>query len=248
MEKAFQEIGRTAIITGGASGLGQTLALTLINEGFSVIVLDKMPEEKLDKKYFSKLKKYIELDLSDIESVSSIINNYFENEVIKPDVLIINAFPRIFKRFENFNKQDIVGFINCAFTGQLIILNYFLQKMIFNNQLANIIIIGSKSAVKGYSSGALYCSLKSAWITFHESLEKELASMKYNITVTTICPGSLTDTEGNKLSQYNLIVNKVKKELIKSINSSRSDIVFTIGFKSKLLLTFQILQKLLKVW
>ncbi len=238
---------KTALITGGFSGLGKELALTLINYGVAVVVIDKVPKEKLDNEYVARLKKYIELDLSDLDATKSSIEQYFMTEQLVIDIFIINAFPRIFNDFIKFNDLEIIQFVNTAFSSHLVFANYFLKKMLAVNY-GRIIIISSKSAIQGYSSGSLYCSLKAAWIIFHECLQKELNNSNKNVTITTICPDSFSDLENNKNSQYEYILCAIKKRVIKAISHKSSKLLFITTFKTKIILSLQILEKLIKLW
>ena len=238
---------KTALITGGAGGLGKELALMLMDKDISVIVLDKIPQENLDDDYRSRLRKYITLDLSYLDAVKSSIEGYFIKKAIRIDILIINAFPREFNNFLDFNDSEIIKFVNIAYTSQLILANHFLNKMT-ETDFGRIIIISSKSALQGYSTGSLYCSLKAAWITFHESVEKELRACKKNITITTICPDSFSDQQGNRYNQYEYIARAVNKIVLKAIFNNSSGIYYPATFRTKLILFLQLFRKLLKLW
>lgn len=238
---------KTALITGGAGGLGKELAFVLMDKGISVIVLDKFPQENLDDDYKSRLIKYISVDLSDLEAVKSTVEKYFINESLRIDILIINAFPRVFKNFQYFKDHEIIDFVNAAFTSQLILVNHFLNKMI-ENGFGRIIIISSKSAIQGYSTGSLYCSLKAAWITFHESIAKELRTCPKNICITTICPDSFSDQQGKRHTQYEHIMKAVKKIVLKAISGNGSRIYFPAAFRTKFVLSSQLFRKLIKLW
>jgi short-subunit dehydrogenase len=247
MEENIQITDKTALITGGASGLGKELAQVLININISVIVLDKIPLENINDDFKRQLKKYIVLDLSDLDAVKIAIEDYFMKGKIMVDILIINAFPRIFKNFQCFKDQEIIDFANSAFISQLILANYFKNKMIENN-FGRIIIISSKSAIQGYSTGSLYCSLKAAWVTFHESVEKELKTCPKNISIITICPDSFSDQQGNRYPHYEKITRAVEKIVINAISRNGSGIYFPVIFWTKLTLSLKLFRKFLKLW
>lgn len=247
MEETIQMKEKTALITGGAGGLGKELALMLMDKGISVIVLDKIPQENLDEDLKSRLKKYIALDLSDLEAVKNSVKGYFMKEAIHVDILIINAFPRVFNNFRDYKDLEIIRFVNIAYTSQLIFANHFLNKMT-ETGFGRIIIISSKSAIQGYSSGSLYCSLKAAWITFHESVERELSTFSKDLTITTICPDSFSDQQGNRYNQHYYIVGAVKKIVLRAISRNVSGIYYPATLRTKLILSLQLFRKLLKLW
>lgn len=247
MEETIQMKEKTALITGGAGGLGKELAMMLMDKGISVVVLDKIPQENLDDDYKSRLKKYIALDLSDLDAVKNSVKGYFIKEAVSVDILIINAFPRVFNNFSDYKDLEIIRFVNTAYTSQLIFANHFLNKMI-ETGFGRIIIISSKSGIQGYSSGSLYCSLKAAWITFHESVERELSTFSKDLTITTICPDSFSDQQGNRSRQHDYIVGAVKKIVLKAIFHNSSGIYYPATLWTKLILSLQLLRKLLKLW
>jgi NADP-dependent 3-hydroxy acid dehydrogenase YdfG len=88
MEENIQITDKTALITGGAGGLGKELAQVLININISVIVLDKIPLENINDDFKRQLKKYIVLDLSDLDAVKIAIEDYFMKLLILPILLL----------------------------------------------------------------------------------------------------------------------------------------------------------------
>ena len=238
---------KTALITGGATGLGKEIAFLLMDQEIDVIVMDRIPVDRLEQEYLARIKKYITIDLTDTELLQGTIAKEFSKESVPIDILIINAFPRIFSRFQDLTDRKIADFVNAAYTNQLILTHFFLTGMI-ENDFGRIITISSKSAVNGYSKGSLYCSLKAAWNVFHESLEIELSSLKKNITITTICPDSFSDPLGQRLKTYDSITGAVKKIILKSLGRSSSKIYYPITLLSRVTLTAQLFSKLSKLW
>jgi short-subunit dehydrogenase len=116
------------------------------------------------------------------------------------------------------------------------------------NNYGRIIIISSRSAIQGYSTGSLYCSLKAAWVTLLESVERELKNCQKKITITTICPDSFSDQAGKKSQQYEHITEAIKKIVFKAISGKGSGIYFPAAFQTKIILSLQLFRKILKLW
>ena len=79
--------GRTAIITGGASGIGEATAHRMINSGARVIIWD-MQTEKFDK--FGEETQCIKVDVSNEQDVSQALENSLK-EHSKIDILVNSA-------------------------------------------------------------------------------------------------------------------------------------------------------------
>ena len=82
-------MGRCAIVTGGASGIGKAIAEALSNEGHRVVIADVQEEEgrivaERIKGYFNKV------DLSDRESCKYLVEKTVE-EFGGVEILINNA-------------------------------------------------------------------------------------------------------------------------------------------------------------
>ena len=195
------------LITGGAGALGKILASEFFHLGYNIYVIDKVPKNKIEQKYLEMLKSYHEVDLSKIEQIEEYIN-YLNINGINIDVLINNAAVRDFKLFFEFSEEDVFKNIKANFEAPLFLTRELLPKMIQNN-FGRIINISSISGLIGYLSGTLYCSTKSALITYTEALAKDLGNLNKNITVNAILPDSFLTREGKKLKNYTYITDKI---------------------------------------
>jgi short-subunit dehydrogenase len=247
MEEIEKMNNKTVLITGGAKGLGKELSLFLIEKGYSIIILDKVLPADLPPDFRKKLLDYFQLDLTDVNAVVEFIHHDLFKDNLLIDVFIINAFPRVFKNFKDFQSSEISDFVNAAFLSQLLIANVIVKRMI-ENDFGRIITISSKSNVQGYSTGSLYCSLKSAWITFHESLSRELLMSNKNVSITTICPDSFADTNGNKLRHYDFIIKSIKKRVLAALVKKKSAICYTVTFKNRLIISYEVFKRILNIW
>ena len=93
---------RTALVTGGTSGLGLAFCEALVSEGVSTFSVSRNPD-KLPK--LSGLHG-MELDLSDLSSVSAFALQFIENHGV-PDLLINNAGYGACFEWELFPEEEI---------------------------------------------------------------------------------------------------------------------------------------------
>jgi NAD(P)-dependent dehydrogenase (short-subunit alcohol dehydrogenase family) len=159
--------GRTCLVTGGAGGLGKSIALALLAEGANVVVTD-FSERILNSvaAEFQPGKESVLLlpaDVSDAGAVESLISKTVQH-FGQLDVLINCA--GVFDRFEP------VGDVSLELWSKLLAVNvtgpYLLSQAAINHFLsrsatdASIINIGSLASEHGWCGGAAYTTSKHA--------------------------------------------------------------------------------------
>lgn len=233
-----------ALITGGAGVFGREICFFFHNKGYEIHVLDARDISELDTELQNIINNYLQVDLSSPEEVDEL----FKDERLAKqdyDVLIINAFPRLFGQFSDYSTDELQKIVYSSFTGQLLLVNRVLQNMLLLNN-GQIMIIGSKAALFGYSRGSLYCSMKAAWRAWYESVSRELKTMNRNISVSLIHPDSFSLADGRKLKGFNKITKLCLQSIEKGlINTSKE--YYAIHFKTRVILTLRILLNAIKI-
>ncbi|MCG8550816.1 MAG: SDR family NAD(P)-dependent oxidoreductase [Desulfobacterales bacterium] len=227
---------KKALVTGVSRGLGAELCLMLNHLGFQVHGMARTEPALLDNSLAESLSIYHQIDLGEKASVEQFID---ENDLFF-DLLIINAAERTFRPFSGFQRNEIESLINNSFTHQVILLNYVLGIMLKKNR-GSIIIISSKSGIKGYSSGSMYCAVKAAWISVHESISRELK--KTGIKIITVIPDSFSDMSGNKSYFFNRNVQNIRKIISNLEKDSKSRIVYSLRPLTRLKLFLEYCRK-----
>ena len=224
--------GKTAVITGGAKGLGRSIAEKFYEEGCEIIICDVLSSEA--NKVAKNLKgKSFDLDVSDSQQVSSIFND-INNLYKKIDILInnagINGFenrPDIIEERININKAQIREYsenktINTHFDVTVNMSDFDWFKMI-NTHLSgtffctrealkimnkynsgSIINMGSVLGTTGGPSSPHYSAAKGGILAYTRALARELASR--NIRVNAIAPGYIDTDMTNNLGYVKDIV------------------------------------------
>ena len=224
--------GKTAVITGGAKGLGRSIAEKFYEEGCEIIICDILSTEA--HKVAENLKgKSFKLDVSDSKQVSSIFND-INNLYDKIDILInnagINGFenrPDIIEERININKAQIREYsenktINTHFDVTVNMSDFDWFKMI-NTHLSgtffctrealkimnksnsgSIINMGSVLGTTGGPSSPHYSAAKGGILAYTRALARELASR--NIRVNAIAPGYIDTDMTNNLGYVKDIV------------------------------------------
>ena len=224
--------GKTAVITGGAKGLGRSIAEKFYEEGCEIIICDVLSSEA--QKVAKNLKgKSFELDVSDSKQVSIIFNN-INRLYNKIDILInnagINGFenrPDIIEERNRVNKAQIREYsenktINTHFDVTVNMSDFDWFKMI-NTHLSgtffctrealkimnksnsgSIINMGSVLGTTGGPSSPHYSAAKGGILAYTRALARELASR--NIRVNAIAPGYIDTDMTNNLGYVKDIV------------------------------------------
>ena len=154
---------KTALITGCNRGLGAGIRDILLNEGYSVIGLNRTIIDEKIENYTE-----IECDISKSENIK-IAKSKIKQQI---DILIINAGIRRFEKIENMSIKNWEDSVNTNLNGAFYVLNEFIENV--KKAKGDIVIIGSHSEKYTFEEGGAYCSTKLALRGLTECLREEL--------------------------------------------------------------------------
>jgi len=203
---------KTALITGGAKGLGRAVAITLAKEGINVIINFKSSKTAADEvatliQNNGGLSSTVQFDVSDSSQVEEKIKKV-EQEVGGIDILVNNAGiieDGLVLRMKNSSWRNV---IETNLSGAFFCSRAVLRKMV-SKRWGRIINIGSVVGERGNAGQVNYSASKAGLIGFTKALSKELAAR--NITVNIVNPGYVETettsvlTEQQKKQWLNLI-------------------------------------------
>lgn len=182
--------GKVILVTGGAGGVGQELALRLARFKARVVIWDN------NEKALEKVKERIEkegykvhaypVDVSDRENVYKYAD-ILKSDVGEVDILINNAGIVCGKTFLELPDKMIEKTYKVNILAHYWTVKAFLPDMI-NRQDGHIVTIGSLTGLLGTYKCTDYSATKHATIGFHESLSVELKTHGHKINTTLICP------------------------------------------------------------
>jgi len=178
---------RSALITGGTSGIGFAIAKVFVAQGADVIITGR-DEEKLKRasKEIGNGIRGVILDNEDVDSIGErflrLSEDYTEKKI---DILVNNAGVNSFSKFLKVSAEEWDKVVNINLRGTYFFAQVFSDYMIKNHIKGNILNIGSSS---GYNP-----AIKPYGITkwgIH-GLTKGLAKalLPYDIIVNGIAPG-----------------------------------------------------------
>ena len=185
--------GKTALITGGDSGIGRAVAVAYAKEGANVAIAylaDQEDEDadktiKLVEKYGSKAKKY-QTDISSDENCKQLINQVIE-DFGDLNILVNNAgkqFPQ--QSIEDITEEQLKETFETNFFG----LFYMSKAAITHMKKGDCIINTSSITAYNGSPGLLdYSATKGAITSFTRSLALNLSDK--GIRVNAVAPGPI---------------------------------------------------------
>lgn len=229
------------LITGGASGLGKTIAEFLIKKNYNIYVIDKIPSHQVDEVYYNKLIKYYQIDLNDLDSLKNLL---FQKDFPQIDILFNVAAIRKFKSFNQFDLNEIQLVCNVNILAILLITNVIAKSMI-EKRSGKIVNIASRAGFYGYSTGSLYTATKSFLIRFTEAIANDFKKITPEVTANAVCPSALTNLEGVRINGYNKQIKKILKYIEKILTSKINGKCFnSFSFKEKLFFLYKDIRNL----
>lgn len=163
--------GKTAIVTGGAAGIGAALVRRFEEEGTRVVVLDLNAKQPVD--------------ITDYEAVKEAVA-----EAGPVDILVNNAGWDLFRPFLKTDPAFWQKIISINLVGALNLLHCVLPGMAERGR-GKVVNIASDAGRVGSSGEAPYSACKGGIIALTKTLAREMAGK--NIQLNVVCPG-LTET------------------------------------------------------
>ena len=190
----MQPNGRKGIVTGGATGIGRSIGMTLAAQGVSILVADINSEAAeataSDLAALGVKSGFVATDVTNPEATGRMVEAAFDT-LGGVDILVNNAgvagAPGWDSRQESTEddwrftyRVNVKGIVNCTES---------VKPAMTKARAGKIVNIASIAGREGRPSLPHYSASKAAVINYTQSLANELA--RYNINVNAVCPGLL---------------------------------------------------------
>ena len=172
--------GKTAIVTGGAAGIGAAIVERFLEEGTQVAIFDIHPATG-----------GVAVDITDYEAVKKAVAG-----LGKVDILVNNAGWDMFKPFLETDPAFWQKILSINLVGAMNVLHCVLPGMAERGG-GKVVSIASDAGRVGSSGEAPYSACKGGIIALTKTLARELASKGVRLNV--VCPGL---TETNMLTEF----------------------------------------------
>jgi NAD(P)-dependent dehydrogenase (short-subunit alcohol dehydrogenase family) len=199
-------VGKVAVVTGAARGIGRAIAVELAANGADVVAVDiagpvspasnavpATPQE-LDEtvkqiQAYGRRGQAIRADIRDIKALRQIADNV-EKTYGKIDIVVADAAIQRWKPLLEMEDSDWYDVIDNNLNGTANTVRAFAPKMVARKQ-GRFILLSSMQGLHGTKDAASYSASKWGIIGLMKSAALELG--QYNITVNALLPG-LVDT------------------------------------------------------
>lgn len=178
---------RSAIVTGGASGLGKELVLSLANEGVN-ICFSYLTHEESAQQLVASVKNAtgvniiaVKTDLADEQSREALFATCVAR-LGSADILINNAAIWLSGYVTELSQQDWDRVMNINLKAVFHLSQLFVNHCLQRDQPGSILNITSQAAFHGSTTGhAHYAASKAGLVAFAISLAREVARQKINV-------------------------------------------------------------------
>jgi NAD(P)-dependent dehydrogenase (short-subunit alcohol dehydrogenase family) len=185
--------GRTAVITGAASGIGRGTALALARRGCNLAICDLNEEglaetAALAEQHGVKISRH-RLDVASREQVAALPDAVLAAHG-RADLLFNNAGVAIGGTFEQVAEEDFDWLMEINFHGVVRMTRAFLP-LLRSSDSARIVNVSSIFGIIAPPGQTAYSASKFAVRAFSESLRRELEAEGAKIGVTVVHPGGV---------------------------------------------------------
>jgi 3-oxoacyl-[acyl-carrier protein] reductase len=192
---------KVALVTGGSRGIGKAIALKLAEAGASVMILDVLPLEEINKTVDELRQKGVasaafKADARSFEQSANVVD-----EIVKQyqhlDILVNNAGITRDSLLMRMSEEDWVSVLDINLKSVFNFTKAATRHMM-SQRSGKVISIASVVGIMGNAGQSNYSASKAGIIGFTKSMAKELGSR--NIQVNAVAPGFIETPMTAKLN------------------------------------------------
>jgi len=188
----FDFSGKTAVVTGGARGIGKGIAIQLAKCGADVWIGDVLEEDA--KSAVAELEEigvrsgYTTVDVSDPEAVDALLDDAvaFSTDG-QIDILVHCAGILVTGSVFDATLEEVRRITDVNVLGMFHVLTKGVRRMMNNKAGGRVVLIDSVAGRHGFRVQGHYNATKAAGLNFAQSVAVEVA--RHGINVNTVCPG-----------------------------------------------------------
>jgi NAD(P)-dependent dehydrogenase (short-subunit alcohol dehydrogenase family) len=183
--------GKTAIVTGGASGIGAALAAELVRRGAAVVIADRQIEE--GRALAERLAgsggraRAVELDVRDLDAQERVVSETISREGTV-DLFFANAGIGVGGEMDGYAREDWDDVIDVNVRGVAYSVQAVYPHMV-RRRAGHIVTTASMAGLVGAAGEGSYTAAKHAVVGLSKSLRVE--AKRHGVNVSVLCPGAI---------------------------------------------------------
>lgn len=223
---------RTALVTGGARGIGEAIAKKLARDGLNVAICDLQSRNKAAMNLMREINEFggksifCPVDVREKPQIETAIDRAYE-KFGSFDVMVNNAGICIVGPISSISEEDLQNQWAVNVKGVLFGMQAAAKKFkTIENRMGKIINAASISGQLGMPNQGAYCATKFAVKALTQSAAQELA--KDGITVNSYCPGTVETQMQQDILEKEVELGIATREESRKIHYENSAIKETI--------------------
>lgn len=200
-----------ALITGASKGIGKSVAQSLAQMGYNVLLVAR---SEIDLKQLSESiilndkvqAQYLPIDLS-IDGAAKEVADWCKKLFVPITILINNAGYGLWGKFEDLNLAGQLNMLKLNMD-TVVELTYYLLPLLKEQKQSYILNVSSTAAYQAVPTLGLYSASKSFVLSFSRALRYELKGTP--VSVSCLCPGP-TDTGFTKRAGMDALADLAEK-------------------------------------
>ena len=185
----FSLEGKVAIITGGGTGIGRSIALQFAEAGADVVVgsqtLANLEKVAGEVRILGKRSLAVPVDITKKTDIDNLVQKVMD-EFGAIDILVNNAGKFLGERLIDTPEEHWDQVMNVDLKGHYLC-SQAVARIMIEQKSGKVINIASDLGIRVTQDGGAYCIAKAGVLMLTKVLARELAP--YNIRVNTILPG-----------------------------------------------------------
>ncbi len=207
--------GKVAIVTGSASGIGQSIAIRFASEGATVVVdyrnhPDAANETRAKAEAAGGRAITVQADVSKLADTQNLVDQAYQ-QLGRCDILVNNAGIEKEAAFWDVTEADYDAVLNVNLKGAFFLTQAFVRRLRDTKQPGRIINISSVHEDMVFPNFSTYCISKGGMRMLMRDLCVELGPL--GITVNNIAPGAISTPINAKLmadkTELNALVQNI---------------------------------------
>ena len=234
--------GKTAVVTGGGSGIGKATALKLAADGANIVVVHMDPEEKAaaviaEIEALGVKAKVIRMDVSDFSAVEAMIGDIVA-EFGSIDILINCAGITKDGLIARMKEDQFDAVISVNLKGTFNMIRHC-TPVFMKQKSGTIVNVSSVSGLIGNPGQANYSTSKAGVVGLTKSTAKELVSR--GVRCNAVAPGFIATDMTANLSKNNKLVDMIPMKRMGTADEV-ADLIFFLASDASSYITGEIIK------